>query len=46
MEIPFDRQIAETYSRGELIIEGMPAWRSRFLSLYEKIKELVGETSN
>jgi MinD superfamily P-loop ATPase len=46
MEIPFDRQIAETYSRGELVIEGMPEWRPRFLGLFEKIKELLGERSN
>lgn len=46
MEIPFDRQIAETYARGELIIESMPEWRSRFLSLYKNIEELVSERSN
>jgi MinD superfamily P-loop ATPase len=41
MEIPFDRQIAETYSRGELIVEAMPEWREKFLELNEKIKALV-----
>jgi len=41
MEIPFDRQIAETYSRGELIVEAMPEWKEKFLELNEKIKALV-----
>ena len=41
MEIPFDRQIAEVYSRGELIVEAMPEWKEKFLELYEKIKVLV-----
>ncbi len=41
MEIPFDRQIAEVYSRGELIVEAMPEWKEKFLELYEKIKALV-----
>jgi MinD superfamily P-loop ATPase len=42
MEIPFDRQIAESYARGDLLVEVMPEWRSRFLALYEKIKALAG----
>lgn len=41
MEIPFDRQIAETYSRGEMIVEVMPEWKEKFLKLYEKVKHLV-----
>lgn len=45
MEIPFDRQIAETYSRGELMIDTLPVWRDRFIGLYEKIKEVVGNGS-
>jgi len=42
MEIPFDRRIAETYSRGKLIIEEMPEWEERFRNLYLHIQELVG----
>lgn len=38
MEIPFDRCIAEAYSRGERVVEVMPEWKARFLELYEKIK--------
>jgi len=29
MEIPFDRSIAEAYSRGKLIVEEMPEWKER-----------------
>ena len=38
MEIPFDRQIAEAYSRGNMIVDVMPEWKAKFLDLYEKIK--------
>jgi MinD superfamily P-loop ATPase len=38
MEIPFDRRIAEAYSRGQMIVDIMPDWRQKFLLLYEKIK--------
>jgi MinD superfamily P-loop ATPase len=41
LEIPFDRQIAETYSKGRLIVEEMPEWRNDFLRLYEKIEKMV-----
>jgi len=42
MEIPFDRRIAEAYSRGALIIEAMPDWKAKFLELYCRIEEIVG----
>jgi len=41
MEIPFDRRIAEAYSRGELLVEVMPEWKERFLELYRRIEERV-----
>ncbi len=41
MEIPFDRRIAESYSRGELIVQTMPEWKQRFVSLYEEIKRQI-----
>jgi len=41
MEIPFDRAIAEAYSRGELIVERMPEWRERFIGLYRRIKDIA-----
>jgi MinD superfamily P-loop ATPase len=42
MEIPFNRAIAEAYSRGELIVERMPEWRERFIELYRRIEEIAG----
>jgi len=41
MEIPFDRRIAETYSRGDMFVDVMPEWKDKFLQLYDKIKGLV-----
>ncbi|MFO7667627.1 MAG: ATP-binding protein [Desulfobacterales bacterium] len=40
MEIPFDRKIAEAYSRGEMIVEVMPEWKEKFLNLYHQIEEM------
>jgi len=42
MEIPFDRSIAEAYSRGKLIVEEMPEWKERFKKLHLHIQEIVG----
>jgi MinD superfamily P-loop ATPase len=42
MEIPFDRHIAEIYSRGKLIVEEIPEWKERFRKLYLRIQEMVG----
>ena len=42
MDIPFDRQIAEAYSRGEMLVEVMPEWKNRFIELYHKIEKLIG----
>ena len=41
MEIPFDKKIAQLYSRGEMIIEKMPEYKDRFLNLFKKIVGLV-----
>jgi len=41
MTIPFDRKIAEAYSRGQTIVEAFPVYRSAFLSLFENIKKLL-----
>ena len=41
MEIPFDRQIAEAYSRGEVLVEVKPEWKEKFLGLYHRIEEIV-----
>ena len=41
MEIPFDRRIAEAYSRGQMLVDVLPEWKERFLNLYERIVELA-----
>ena len=41
MEIPFDRQIAESYSRGEMFALAIPEWKIRFRGLLEDIKTLA-----
>jgi MinD superfamily P-loop ATPase len=41
MEIPFDRGIAEAYSRGEMMIDVLPEWHDRFSNLYDRIGEMV-----
>jgi MinD superfamily P-loop ATPase len=41
MEIPYERGIAEAYSRGEPLVESFPQWRQRFATLYEKICQLA-----
>ncbi len=42
MEIPFDRKIAELYSRGEMLVEAMPAWKEEFKALFRRIEEIKG----
>ena len=42
MEIPFDRKIAEIYSRGEMMVEALPEWKTQFVRLYDRIKEITG----
>ena len=41
MEIPFDRRIAELYSRGIPFVEEMPEWKQRFRDLVDKIGEMI-----
>jgi MinD superfamily P-loop ATPase len=40
IQIPNDRKIAESYSRGVMIVEAMPDYKQKFLKLYEDIKQL------
>jgi MinD superfamily P-loop ATPase len=39
MEIPFKREVAEAYSRGESLISVMPEYESRFRKMYEVIED-------
>lgn len=41
MEIPFDRKIAEAYSRGDLLVEVMPEWKEKFQGLLRDIEKLI-----
>lgn len=41
LEIPFDRKIAEAYSRGKMLADVDPDWRERFAGLYRKIEMLA-----
>lgn len=41
LTIPFDRKIAEAYSRGETLLDLDPAWKGRFLGLFETMRTAV-----
>jgi MinD superfamily P-loop ATPase len=41
LQIPFDRRIAEAYSKGEMLVDVMPEWKEQFIGLYERIRILV-----
>ncbi len=41
MEIPFDRKIAEAYSKGHMIVDVMPEWKAHFLKLHRQIEEAI-----
>lgn len=36
--IPFDRKIAETYSKGEIIAEALPEYREKFETILKRVK--------
>ncbi len=42
MRIPFDKRIAEYYSRGELFSKHLEDWKERFSELYKTIESEVG----
>ncbi len=41
MEIPFSREIAEAYSRGECLVSTFPEYKSKFKELYRNIQKLI-----
>ena len=45
MEIPFARQIAEVYSRGDMVVDVMPEWKERFKTLYHDIREILSSNN-
>ena len=38
LKIPFQREIAEAYSRGECLVDAFPEWRERLQGLYQEIE--------
>jgi MinD superfamily P-loop ATPase len=43
LTIPLDTEIARLYSRGIALVDGMPQWKERFLTLFERIQEITSE---
>lgn len=41
LRIPFNKEIAVLYSKGELFVKYMPEWEERFLEVFEAIKGLI-----
>ncbi|NHK32436.1 MAG: AAA family ATPase [Asgard group archaeon] len=39
--IPFERKIAEAYSKGKLLVQIYPEWKDKFQALYQEISEKV-----
>jgi MinD superfamily P-loop ATPase len=45
LSIPLDTGIAKHYSRGTPLVEALPAWKDRFLMMYDTILEKADERS-
>lgn len=43
LEIPFQRKIAELYSRGVPFSLEMPEWKPRFQALFDEVRKLAGK---
>ena len=41
MQIPFDRRIAEAYSKGKTVVETLPEYKDKFRSLFQQIMDLI-----
>jgi MinD superfamily P-loop ATPase len=46
MEIGFNRQIAEAYSKGQIVSETMPLLRNEFYNTITRISQFYGDSSN
>ncbi|MFW6335075.1 MAG: ATP-binding protein [Desulfosalsimonas sp.] len=46
MEIPYKREIAEAYCRGESLAGAFPQWKQQFEQLYQDIEKLVFERTS
>lgn len=38
LEVPFDRRVAETYARGQILVDVFPQWREMMLRLFGEIQ--------
>lgn len=43
LEIPFDREAAGAYARGQLLVETLTGWRSMMLDLLDKVRKTLGQ---
>ena len=41
LEIPFEREAAEAYARGDLLVEALPRWKERMLELHVSIRNCL-----
>jgi MinD superfamily P-loop ATPase len=41
LRVPLDINIAQLYSRGITLVEGMPQWQEAFLNLFHRIGHIV-----
>jgi MinD superfamily P-loop ATPase len=41
MEIPFDKKIAQIYSKGQMVVDEMPEYKEKFQDMFGKIAQLV-----
>jgi len=41
LEIPFDRRIAEAYSKGIMLVTAFPEWREKFTGLFQQIAMII-----
>ncbi|MGQ9688590.1 MAG: ATP-binding protein [Desulfobaccales bacterium] len=42
LEIPFDREAAGAYARGQLLVEALPGWREMMRGLLAEVKKTLG----
>ena len=43
LTIPLDTDIARIYSKGLVMVEGMPQWKPRFIAVIDRIQEILDE---
>ena len=45
LSIPFERRIAELYSRGIPLVKELPEWQGKFAHLFNEIEQLVRQAT-